>query len=165
MPVQMTQGRIAALAGGLLLLTVLALIGISRSTTETAFAPSAAPAAADAVSEPASAELLDDSSTAVKPTLAALTATATTAPDAWKRALAATSLRDSEVDGELNFAADGRLRVDADLLRRFDFFLSLSGERSAAQIRQRLLDSISEQYGAVVAAEAETWFDRYLGGR
>ena len=160
---QMSRGRFAALAAGLAALTVLALFGFSRLTDETAATAETKPAAANAVADPAAGELLADQSAATVDRPRA--AVAGPASDAWKNALAASSLRDAEVDGQLNFAADGRLRVDADLLRRFDFFLSLSGERSAAQIRQLLLDSISDEYGPVLAAEAEGWFDRYLGLR
>lgn len=88
------------------------------------------------------------------------------APDsAWKSELSQTSLRDADIDGALHFGPDGRLRPDADLLRRFDFFLALSGERSDADIRRLLLASIADQYGPVAAAEAAAWFDRYLGLR
>ncbi|MBD8527713.1 lipase secretion chaperone [Pseudomarimonas arenosa] len=94
----------------------------------------------------------------------ALQANTVAGPD-WQVALAQTSLQGAAIDGVLSFEPNGRLRADSELLRRFDFFLSLSGERSEAEIRRLLLASIEHQYGAVVAAEAEAWFDRYLGLR
>ncbi len=77
--------------------------------------------------------------------------------------LARSSLRGSEVDGELHFDAAGHLIVDRDLRRRFDHFLSLAGEFSLAEIRSLVADSVRTDAGDVAANEALALFDRYLG--
>ncbi|MEZ5463721.1 MAG: lipase secretion chaperone [Lysobacteraceae bacterium] len=80
------------------------------------------------------------------------------------------SLRGTEADGELSLDASGHLRLDAGLLRRFDYYLSLSGlnlsgEFSLAEIRYLLAADLREQYDDAMVSSALDAFGRYLGLR
>lgn len=150
------RGRLAALAMGLAVLIGTAWWLQPRPV------PMATPTAtAQSVATPSAISAADPAPT----TDARTTVSRSPQPADWRDELLNTSLSGSEVDGTLSFARDGSLKPDEGLLRRFDFFLALSGERSEADIRRLLLASIAAQYGPVVAAEAEAWFDRYLGLR
>lgn len=85
-------------------------------------------------------------------------------------ALAATrvgrsSLRGSEVDGELRLAADGRLQMDAATVRFFEYHLALLGELELADIRALLAEHATQRLGASSVAEVMAAFERYLGLR
>lgn len=75
------------------------------------------------------------------------------------------SLRGSDVDGDVALDGNGQLRLDAELLRRFDYYLSLSGEFSPAEIRRLLEGDLREQHGNAIADAALDTFDRYIGLR
>jgi lipase chaperone LimK len=72
------------------------------------------------------------------------------------------SLRGTQPDGAISFAADQALIVDLNLRRRFDYFLTRIGEQPSATIRlvfaQSLVDLSAEKSADVLAA-----FDRYVG--
>ncbi len=72
------------------------------------------------------------------------------------------SLRGTTRDGDIAFDAGGRLVLDANLRRRFDYYLALSGEFSDIDIRTLLLGDVADAHGASAAAEVAEAFDRYL---
>ena len=76
----------------------------------------------------------------------------------WQRS----SLRGSQIDGELSLDHLGRLRADEGLRRLFDYALSLQGEFSLAEIRDLLGQWIDAQHGAAISVETQRQFDRYL---
>jgi lipase chaperone LimK len=75
------------------------------------------------------------------------------------------SLRGAGVDGELTLSADGTLRLDAGLVRRFDHYLSLIGEFAIDDIRELLQADLQRDHPPPVAAAAFDAFERYLGLR
>ncbi len=75
------------------------------------------------------------------------------------------SLRGSEVDGELRLAADGRLQMDAATVRFFEYHLALLGELELADIRALLTEHATQRLGASSVAEVMAAFERYLGLR
>lgn len=83
---------------------------------------------------------------------------ATALLERWQRS----SLRGSEVDGELGLDRLGRLRADAGLRRLFDHALSLQGEFSLAEIRSLIGHWVEARHGGSVRDEAVALFDRYL---
>lgn len=80
-------------------------------------------------------------------------------------ALARTSLRGSEVDGELRLGADGRLLRDAGLVRFFEFHLALLGELDLAAIRRLVAAHASQRLGAEAVDSVLAAFDRYVAFR
>src|SRR5690554_4214362 len=56
-----------------------------------------------------------------------------------------TSLRGTEVDGELLVDARGNLVLTSQVRHLFDYFLSLIGEESSQQARQRIRDHLTAQ--------------------
>lgn len=105
----------------------------------------------------------------------AMAAASTTAPDAsafnvpaptleqLRARLERSSLRGATVDGELTVDPSGRLLLDAGLLRRFDHYLSLTGEFTPEEMRLLLHDEVQREHGDAVAAATLDAFDRYLG--
>jgi lipase chaperone LimK len=75
------------------------------------------------------------------------------------------SLRGTDVDGGLNFDADGHFLPDTDALSLFNYFLAASGEESQARIRQRIVDHIHSLLGEPAASEAVALLDTYLDFR
>ena len=75
------------------------------------------------------------------------------------------SLRGTTPDGEVAFDADGRLRHDAALVRRFEHYLSLIGEFELSEIRALLHADLTHAHGDAAAALALAAFDRYVGLR
>lgn len=78
---------------------------------------------------------------------------------------AGTSLRGTQPDGELRVDTNGRLVLDASLVRVFDYWLALTGEIADAQIRARLLAQMQGTHGDAVAQQAIAIFDRYVAMR
>ena len=76
-------------------------------------------------------------------------------------AIDTSSLRGTEVDGSVSFAANGQVVLDPDVRRLFDYYLSLIGERDPSQIRQLLAEHLLGRYGARNAQTVLTYFDRY----
>ena len=125
-------------------------------TTRVPAANATAPSAASSSPRPVAA----------RPVIAISTASTTDATlAALRERLRHSSLRGSEADGEIALGADGQLRLDAELLRRFDYYLSLSGEFSLAEIRRLLEADLRDGHGHAVADAALAAFDRYLGLR
>lgn len=79
--------------------------------------------------------------------------------------LARSSLRGSEVDGELRLAADGRLHLDVATVRFFEYHLALLGELELADIRALLAEHATQRLGASSVAAVMAAFERYLGLR
>ncbi len=75
------------------------------------------------------------------------------------------SLRGTGVDGAITLHTDGRLVMDRDLLRHFDYYLGLIGEFTLDEIRLLLIDEVTRQSGARVAAAVVEAFDRYVAMR
>jgi lipase chaperone LimK len=76
--------------------------------------------------------------------------------------LAESSLRETEPDGAVTLAADGSLRYDRALRRLFDYWLSLVGELSHADIRALVEAWLTERHPPRVVAQALDAYDRYL---
>ena len=77
--------------------------------------------------------------------------------------LANSSLRGSTRDGEIALDASGHVRADGGLRRRFDWYLTLIGEFSHADIRALLLADVQQELGGQAALETADWYDRYVG--
>jgi lipase chaperone LimK len=75
------------------------------------------------------------------------------------------SLRGAVPDGAIALDDRGRVAPDHALLRRFDWYLSLSGEFRVDEIRALLLGDVVAAHGSEVGADVAYWFDRYLGLR
>jgi lipase chaperone LimK len=78
---------------------------------------------------------------------------------------AASSLRGTVPDGGIAFDARGALRLDANLVRRFEHYLSLVGEFELHEIRALLQAQLQDELGESAAAAAIAAFDRYVGLR
>lgn len=72
------------------------------------------------------------------------------------------SLRDTEVDGELEVDAAGRLKITNGIRRLFDYFLSATGEEPLETILARIRAYIRHKLPAGPAAEAEQLLDAYI---
>jgi len=77
----------------------------------------------------------------------------------------APSLRDTEVDGALVVDASGRFVPNREAIRFFDYYLSATGEETAAQIRARIEAEIARRLPPDAARAARDLLDRYLGFR
>jgi lipase chaperone LimK len=86
------------------------------------------------------------------------------APDLQQR-LQRSSLRGSTVDGRLQLGPDGRLRMDPELVRFFEYHLALLGEFELGDIRALLADHVQLRLGAAAVPTVLAAFDRYLGLR
>jgi len=75
--------------------------------------------------------------------------------------LATTSLRGTAVDGDVRFDANGRLVLDAELRRLFDYHLSLLGERGLEAIRALLRRTLSARLEPARIETVLAHFDRY----
>ncbi len=75
------------------------------------------------------------------------------------------SLRGTDVDGAYGLDAGGRFLPSPAVLRRFDYFLSASGEEPLAATRARIEADIESQLGPEAAAEARVLLDDYLAAR
>lgn len=85
-----------------------------------------------------------------------------TGQDASKNPLKAGSLRGTEVDGEVRFAADGSVIPDAGLRRLFDYFLSTVGETDAAGVRGLLRTYLQSRFDVARTERVLAVFDRYV---
>lgn len=72
------------------------------------------------------------------------------------------SLRDTEVDGRLATDVHGRLIIDRELRRLFDYLLAGASEQPIDLLRARLRDLAAAQGGEALATEALEAFDQYL---
>jgi lipase chaperone LimK len=75
------------------------------------------------------------------------------------------SLRDTDVDGALAVDASGRLLLNPDLRRFFEYFFVASGEESDAQIRARIGAAIAARLEGDAARTAYDVLDRFLDYR
>lgn len=73
------------------------------------------------------------------------------------------SLRGTEVDGEVRFAADGSVVPDAGLRRLFDYHLSLMGEAGLDRIRGLLRAYLQSRFDPAQAERVLAAFERYVG--
>jgi lipase chaperone LimK len=78
-------------------------------------------------------------------------------------AMDSSSLRGTEVDGEVSFDANGNVLLDPGLRRLFDYHLSLIGERDPAQIRRLLEDYLLGRHRRKQVDSVLGYFDRYVG--
>lgn len=75
------------------------------------------------------------------------------------------SLRGTAIDGAYPVDAAGRLRPSPDVLRRFDYFLSTSGEEPLEVTRARIEADIRAELGPEAAEDALDLLARYLAYR
>jgi lipase chaperone LimK len=76
------------------------------------------------------------------------------------------SLAGTSEDGALRVDEDGNLVIEPAVLRFFDYYLSATGEESAAAIRARVAQAIARRLGNERAAgQAMALFDTYVGYR
>lgn len=75
------------------------------------------------------------------------------------------SLRSTRADGAFSLDASGRLLPSPAVLRRFDYYLSASGEEPLAAIRARIEADIADSLPPEAAAEALALLDHYLAYR
>ncbi len=73
-----------------------------------------------------------------------------------------TSLRGTEVDGELLVDARGNLVLTSQVRHLFDYFLSLIGEESSQQARQRIRDHLTAQLEEPARSQALELLETYL---
>lgn len=92
-------------------------------------------------------------------------ATTSASPSRTIAEASAPSLRDTEVDGALGLDANGRFLPSREAIRFFDYFLSATGEESAAQIRARIEAEIARRLPPDAARDATDLLDRYLAFR
>lgn len=85
-----------------------------------------------------------------------------TGRDAATNPLTVGSLRGTEVDGEVRFAADGSVIPDAGLRRLFDYFLSTMGETDAAGVRGLLRTYLQSRFDVTRTERVLAVFDRYV---
>lgn len=78
------------------------------------------------------------------------------------RAAAPPSLKGAELDGEVSWYADGSVRLDLALRRRFDHLLSALGEVSLAQVRSRLETELTPSAPVAQVRAVMAVFDRYV---
>jgi lipase chaperone LimK len=78
---------------------------------------------------------------------------------------ARSSLRGADPDGAIALDASGRLRLDVELMRRFEHYLSLLGEFTLDELAQLLHHDVQREHGAAVATQVDAAFARYLGLR
>lgn len=67
-----------------------------------------------------------------------------------------------EADGQVRFDEQGRLILDRELRRRFDFILSGLGEQSLNGLRQLLADQLAGEFDAARVDQVLSEFDRYV---
>lgn len=72
------------------------------------------------------------------------------------------SLLGTEVDGELEVDAAGRLKITGGIRRVFDYFLSAVGEEPLESILKRIRAYLRHKLPAGAAAEAERLLDNYI---
>lgn len=72
------------------------------------------------------------------------------------------SLRGTEVDGEVRFAADGSVIADAGLRRLFDYFLSTMGETDLAGVRALLRSHLQSRLDPAQTERVLAAFERYV---
>jgi lipase chaperone LimK len=75
------------------------------------------------------------------------------------------SLRNTEVDGALRVDPQGNLRVDPEVLRLFDYFLTALGEEPEEVIRTRIVAAIRARLDGRAEGQAVALLDRYLAYR
>lgn len=73
-----------------------------------------------------------------------------------------TSLRGTQVDGELLVDARGNLVLTSQVRHLFDYFLSLIGEESSQQARQRIRDHLTAQLDEPARSQALELLETYL---
>lgn len=73
-----------------------------------------------------------------------------------------TSVRGTEVDGELLVDARGNLVLTSQVRHLFDYFLSLIGEESSQQARQRIRDHLTAQLDEPARSQALELLETYL---
>lgn len=129
------------------LLTSALLLGWYLFSDGEASAPAAAPAVA-----------AQDKTISTRATLPPPIVPARPAPAAQEP----TSLRGTEVDGELLVDARGNLVLTSQVRHLFDYFLSLIGEESSQQARQRIRDHLTAQLDEPARSQALELLETYL---
>ena len=71
------------------------------------------------------------------------------------------SLRGTEVDGEISLDENGEILINLGMRRLFDYYLSLVGERDLVQIRILLKDQLLTRYNQTNTEKVLQYFDRY----
>lgn len=107
---------------------------------------------------PAPAVTAQDSRISAPPSLPQPSAAARLTPAAQEP----TSLRGTEVDGELLVDARGNLVLTSQVRHLFDYFLSLIGEESSQQARQRIRDHLTAQLDEPARSQALELLETYL---
>ncbi len=100
-----------------------------------------------------------DTGTGTETQGAADRAAATIAP---ALALAGTSLRGTEMDGDWGIDANGRFRPTLALRQRFDYHLSLQGELSTPEITRLVADTLRRSHVDPAASEVMALWSRYV---
>jgi lipase chaperone LimK len=77
----------------------------------------------------------------------------------------ARSLAGTDVDGQWSRDARGRLVATPEVIRLFDYFLSATGEESAAEIRAHVAATARDQLTSQDQDAALALYDRYVGYR
>src|SRR5690554_986644 len=107
---------------------------------------------------PAPAVTAQDSRISAPPSLPQPSAAARLTPVAQEP----TSLRGTQVDGELLVDARGNLVLTSQVRHLFDYFLSLIGEESGLQARQRIRDHLTAQLNVPAGGQGLELLDSYL---
>lgn len=107
---------------------------------------------------PAPAVTAQDSRISAPPSLPQPSAAARLTPVAQEP----TSLRGTQVDGELLVDARGNLVLTSQVRHLFDYFLSLIGEESGLQARQRIRDHLTAQLDEPARGQALELLETYL---
>ncbi len=72
------------------------------------------------------------------------------------------SLNGSLPDGAVNITVNGDVQIDTDLHRLFDYYLSLTGEKSIQAIRSLMFNTVGNTLSPDQLAQLQDHFDRYL---
>jgi lipase chaperone LimK len=76
--------------------------------------------------------------------------------------LQTSSLADTEADGSWSIGANGQAQPNIALRRRFDYFLLLQGERSAAALTAEIQRQVLAAHGALAAQQVVALWHSYL---
>src|SRR5690242_15442485 len=74
----------------------------------------------------------------------------------------ASSLKGTQVDGNVRMSANGELVIDEELLRLFDYYLATLGERDLKAVHAAITGELQKRLSGNALQSALDLFDRYL---
>jgi len=144
---------------GIALVAMLATVRLAWNDRPDSSRPAAVDTLASMASPPSDPDTSRSHSTA-----SSLPAPDRTTTEALAEATPAVEVRswsDADRDGEVRFDSNGRLMIDAELRRRFDFVLTGLGEQGLPALRQLLIEQLSGELGPTQVEQVLAEFDLY----